>query len=206
MAASDHDRARIGRMTGGMSLGRARCRDDRHAGFGGAGRGNGPPERAAPRPGSTLLLPAGGPGVGVLAGQCPRRQARPGTAQDRQGRCGLACQGGRAGYVPALAGAPPPDPAAAGPDPLPSCPDPRPAPARCSEWSRLLEDAQIKLSSVATDIFEASGWAMLAALIDGQRDPKVLAQLARRRLRAKLAALEEALRGSSPTTTRRSCG
>ncbi len=60
---------------------------------------------------------------------------------------------------------------------------------------KLLEDAQIKLSSVATDIFGASGRAMLEALIAGQRDPKVLAQLARRRLRAKIAALEEALRG-----------
>jgi transposase len=60
---------------------------------------------------------------------------------------------------------------------------------------KLLEDAQIKLSSVATDIFGASGRAMLEALIAGQRDPKVLAQLAKRRLRAKLAALEEALRG-----------
>jgi transposase len=60
---------------------------------------------------------------------------------------------------------------------------------------KLLEDAQIKLSSVASDIFGASGRAMLEALVAGQRDPKVLAQLARRRLRAKLAALEEALRG-----------
>jgi transposase len=60
---------------------------------------------------------------------------------------------------------------------------------------KLLEDAQIKLSSVASDIFGASGRAMLEALIAGQRDPKVLAQLAKRRLRAKLAALEEALRG-----------
>jgi transposase len=60
---------------------------------------------------------------------------------------------------------------------------------------KLLEDAQIKLSSVASDIFGVSGRAMLEALIAGQRDPKALAQLARRRLRAKLAALEEALRG-----------
>jgi transposase len=60
---------------------------------------------------------------------------------------------------------------------------------------KLLEDAQIKLSSVATDIFGVSGRAMLEALVAGQRDPKVLAQLAKRRLRAKLAALEEALRG-----------
>jgi transposase len=60
---------------------------------------------------------------------------------------------------------------------------------------KLLEDAQIKLSSVASDIFGASGRAMLEALIAGQRNPKVLAQLARRRLRVKLAALEEALHG-----------
>jgi transposase len=60
---------------------------------------------------------------------------------------------------------------------------------------KLLEDAQIKLSSVASDIFGVSGRAMLEALIAGQRDPKVLAQLAKRRLRAKIAALEEALRG-----------
>ena len=39
---------------------------------------------------------------------------------------------------------------------------------------------------VASDIFGVSGRAMLAALIAGERDPKVLAQLARTRLRAKL--------------------
>jgi transposase len=56
-------------------------------------------------------------------------------------------------------------------------------------------DAQIKLSVVASDIFGVSGRAMLAALIAGERDPKVLAQLARRRLRAKLSLLEEAFHG-----------
>jgi transposase len=60
---------------------------------------------------------------------------------------------------------------------------------------KLLEDAQIKLSVVASDIFGVSGRAMLAALIAGERDPKVLAQLARRRLRAKLSLLEEAFYG-----------
>jgi transposase len=54
---------------------------------------------------------------------------------------------------------------------------------------KLLEDAGIKLSSVASDIFGVSGRAMLEALIAGQRDPKMLAQLAQRRLRAKRAAL-----------------
>jgi transposase len=56
-------------------------------------------------------------------------------------------------------------------------------------------DAQIKLSVVASDIFGVSGRAMLAALIQGERDPKRLAQLARTRLRAKLSLLEEAFCG-----------
>jgi transposase len=60
---------------------------------------------------------------------------------------------------------------------------------------KLLEDAQIKLSVVASDIFGVSGRAMLAALIGGERDPKVLAQLARSRLRGKLGLLEEAFTG-----------
>jgi transposase len=60
---------------------------------------------------------------------------------------------------------------------------------------KLLEDAQIKLSVVASDIFGVSGRAMLAALVAGERDPKVLAQLARARMRAKLSLLAEAFTG-----------
>jgi transposase len=60
---------------------------------------------------------------------------------------------------------------------------------------KLLEDAQIKLSVVASDIFGVSGRAMLAALVAGERDPKVLARMARTRLRAKTARLEEAFCG-----------
>jgi transposase len=60
---------------------------------------------------------------------------------------------------------------------------------------KLLEDAQIKLSVVASDIFGVSGRAMLEALVAGERDPKVLAQLARTRLRAKLGQLTEAFTG-----------
>ena len=56
-------------------------------------------------------------------------------------------------------------------------------------------DAQIKLSVVASDIFGASGRAMLAALITGTRDPKALAELARGRLRAKRSQLQEAFTG-----------
>ena len=60
---------------------------------------------------------------------------------------------------------------------------------------KLLEDAQIKLSVVASDIFGVSGREMMAALIAGQSDPKALAQLARARLRAKIPLLEEAFVG-----------
>jgi transposase len=60
---------------------------------------------------------------------------------------------------------------------------------------KLLEDAGIKLSVVASDIFGVSGRSMLDALVAGQRDPKTLAQLARRTLRAKIPALEEAFTG-----------
>lgn len=60
---------------------------------------------------------------------------------------------------------------------------------------KLLEDAQIKLSSVITDIFGVSGREMLTALIAGQRSPKILAQMARGSMRAKVAVLEEALTG-----------
>ena len=60
---------------------------------------------------------------------------------------------------------------------------------------KLLEDAQIKLSVVASDMFGVSGRAILSALIAGQRDPVVLAQLARGRLRTKIDALREALTG-----------
>jgi transposase len=60
---------------------------------------------------------------------------------------------------------------------------------------KLLEDAGIKLSSVATDIIGVSGRAMLAALAAGERDPAVLADLAQKRLRTKTPQLVEALTG-----------
>jgi transposase len=60
---------------------------------------------------------------------------------------------------------------------------------------KLLEDAQIKLGVVASDIFGVSGRDMMAALIAGERNPVVLAQMARSRMRGKIAALEEAFTG-----------
>jgi transposase len=60
---------------------------------------------------------------------------------------------------------------------------------------KLLEDAGIKLSAVASDILGVSGRAMLEALIEGDRDPAALADLAKRRMRAKIPELTEALNG-----------
>ena len=70
--------------------------------------------------------------------------------------------------------------------------------ARTAEKNRvdkLMEDACIKLSVVASDMFGVSGRAMMAALIAGERDPQVLAQLARARMRTKIGLLEEAFSG-----------
>jgi transposase len=67
---------------------------------------------------------------------------------------------------------------------------------RC--WQRLeklLEDAMIKVSAVASTLATLSAQDMIAALIAGERDPQVLAGLARGRMKAKHAALVEALTG-----------
>ncbi len=60
---------------------------------------------------------------------------------------------------------------------------------------KLLEDALIKISSVLTDVLGVSGRAMIEALTTGQRNPKVLAELAKGRARRNRAALERALHG-----------
>ncbi len=60
---------------------------------------------------------------------------------------------------------------------------------------KVLEDANIKLSAVASDILGVSGRAMLRALIAGETDPQRLANLAQRRWRAKLPDLAQALTG-----------
>ena len=65
---------------------------------------------------------------------------------------------------------------------------------------KLLEDALIKLSVVVSDPFGASGRAIMAALIAGERDPVVLANLARGSLRSKTDRLTEALTAASPST------
>jgi transposase len=69
---------------------------------------------------------------------------------------------------------------------------------RTRELQRLekeLEDACIKLSSVVSTLQGVSARAMLQALVDSERDPKTLAELARGRMRAKVEQLTEALEG-----------
>ena len=61
---------------------------------------------------------------------------------------------------------------------------------------KVLQEAGIKLSSVATRVLGVSGRAMLEALIGGTTDPEVLSDLARGRLRSKIPLLKEALEGS----------
>src|SRR5258706_6762708 len=77
-------------------------------------------------------------------------------------------------------------------DPVPQVRD------RSQEVKRLckvLEDAGIKLTSVATDVLGVSGRAMVDALVAGTTDPTVLADLARGTLRQKLPALRRARQG-----------
>ena len=60
---------------------------------------------------------------------------------------------------------------------------------------RMLQDAGVKLATVASDVMGVSGRAMLHALVDGTTDPDILAELARGRLRQKLPQLRRALHG-----------
>lgn len=70
---------------------------------------------------------------------------------------------------------------------------------RVSERNRLhkvLEDANIKMASVMSDVFGVSGTMMINAIIDGQRDPVVLASMAKGTLRRKTEELRQSLEGS----------
>ena len=60
---------------------------------------------------------------------------------------------------------------------------------------KVLQDANVKLSSVASDVLGVSGRHMIRAIISGEKDPVVLADLARRQLRRKIPELERALLG-----------
>jgi transposase len=65
----------------------------------------------------------------------------------------------------------------------------------CNRIQKVLEDANIKLRSVASDVFGASGRAMLQALMTAENDPETLAQMAKGRLRNKIPQLQRALDG-----------
>jgi transposase len=67
--------------------------------------------------------------------------------------------------------------------------------AERSRLLKLLETANIKLSSVATDVFGMSGRLMLRALMQGKATPKEMAELAKGKLRKKIPELEPALEG-----------
>ncbi len=67
--------------------------------------------------------------------------------------------------------------------------------AAANRIQKVLEDANIKLASVATDVLGASGRAMLAQIIAREENPERLAEQARGRLRSKIPQLREALRG-----------
>jgi transposase len=91
--------------------------------------------------------------------------------------------------------APSPHPGAARPDPLPQAAPSRAHAAEGQRIQKTLEDAGTKLDPVATGVLGRSGRAMLAALVAGERDPQVLAERAKGRLRAKRPQLRQALRG-----------
>jgi transposase len=65
----------------------------------------------------------------------------------------------------------------------------------CNRIQKVLEDANIKLGSVASDVFGASGRAILQALMRGESDGEVLANLSKGRLRNKIPELRRALEG-----------
>lgn len=65
----------------------------------------------------------------------------------------------------------------------------------CQRIQKTLEDAGIKLDSVASHVMGVSGRAMLRALIAGERDPETLAELAKGKLRKKIPELRRALQG-----------
>ena len=87
------------------------------------------------------------------------------------------------------------DPGVAGPDPVPQTAHPGPTPSETQRVQKVLEDAGVKLASVASDVLGVSGRLMLKALVAGERDPEVLAEMAKGQMRKKIPELRQALRG-----------
>jgi transposase len=64
-----------------------------------------------------------------------------------------------------------------------------------NRMEKVLEDANIKLGSVASEVLGVSGRAMIQAMIEGEKDPTQMADLAQRQLRGKIPELQKALEG-----------
>jgi transposase len=158
-----------------------------------AGQGNGPAERPKPRPGPTLLVHARRAGLGVVAGQRPACE-EPAGPQDRCLHAAwlaqlLECGRLRCSFIPT------------------------PVMARMRDLTRYrtklvqeraretqrvqktLKDAGIKLDSVVTDVMGKAARRMIEALIAGERNPRVLAEMALTRMRPKIPELRLALEG-----------
>ena len=145
------------------------------------------------------VLPAGGRGVRVCAGGCPAGQepARPPEADPSDSRWLAACF--ERGAVTAC---------------FVATPEFRlirlhtryrrdltgERTREKQHAEKLLESAAIKLSSVVTDLHGVTGRDIMDHMIAGERDPKVLAQLARARARRKISELEAALEGAEFST------
>ena len=67
--------------------------------------------------------------------------------------------------------------------------------SECNRLHKVLEDANIKLGSVVSDVFGATGWAIICALIEGETDLQMLAELSKGTLRNKKKELMLALEG-----------
>lgn len=137
------------------------------------------------------ILEGGGLEIVVANAQHVKKVPRRKTdVKDAEWIADLLCHGLlRSRFVPSQPGA-----RAARLDPLPTQARGKPIAER-NRLLKLLETANIKLASVASDVFGVSGLLMLHALVEGKATPQEMAELAKRRLRNKIPELELALEG-----------
>src|SRR5215470_5148332 len=141
-----------------------------------------------------LVLRPGGVRAGGAAGAGVPGQEPARAAQDRQAGCDVAGPADRDGPAAARLRAAEGDPGPARLHPGPDQAGPRAHPLLAAA-GKTAEGALIKLSSVASKLTTLSAQDMIKAMIAGQRDPRTLAALARRTMKAKHDALVEALDG-----------
>lgn len=156
--------------------------------LGGWGVGAGVGRRGSDRPGSgTRRRPAA---LSIRKDSIREEEADTGRGELRR----LARRSGRARAAARIAGTTITGPPPACSDPHPHRADPRPHRV-VQRIEKVLEDAGINLSVVATGIMGVSGRSMLEALSDEHRDPEPLAESAKGRMRVKIPALIEATIG-----------